>query len=123
MSRSTGWVKSTLCLFFFFSSRRRHTRFDCDWSSDVCSSDLNPGRTSTACSSAERARRSVRVLGRARAAGNCPGDRKSVVEGKSVDPGGCRIIKKKNSDRLCRQSSLLISDLPYTAQLHHLGPS
>src|SRR3989475_8059640 len=26
---------------FFFSSRRRHTRFDCDWSSDVCSSDLN----------------------------------------------------------------------------------
>src|SRR2546430_6107234 len=27
---------------FFFSSRRRHTRFDCDWSSDVCSSDLPP---------------------------------------------------------------------------------
>src|SRR5688572_4104678 len=26
--------------FFFFSSRRRHTRFDCDWSSYVCSSDL-----------------------------------------------------------------------------------
>src|SRR2546427_4485046 len=26
--------------FFFFSSRRRHTRFDCYWSSDVCSSDL-----------------------------------------------------------------------------------
>src|SRR5256886_660927 len=25
----------------FFSSRRRHTRFDCDWSSDVCSSDLS----------------------------------------------------------------------------------
>src|SRR5205085_8110512 len=29
-------------LTFFFSSRRRHTRFDCDWSSDVCSSDLHP---------------------------------------------------------------------------------
>src|SRR2546430_12519719 len=29
-------------LLFFFSSRRRHTRFDCDWSSDVCSSDLDP---------------------------------------------------------------------------------
>src|SRR4030066_1782076 len=27
-------------IFFFFSSRRRHTRFKCDWSSDVCSSDL-----------------------------------------------------------------------------------
>src|SRR3989475_4154029 len=46
----TRWVG-----LFFFSSRRRHTRFDCDWSSDVCSSDLdvdvgiasylmNPGR-------------------------------------------------------------------------------
>src|SRR6266511_4376396 len=29
-----------LYLFFFFSSRRRHTRFSRDWSSDVCSSDL-----------------------------------------------------------------------------------
>src|SRR3712207_9481415 len=27
-------------LFFFFSSRRRHTRYWRDWSSDVCSSDL-----------------------------------------------------------------------------------
>src|SRR2546430_13253170 len=35
--------------FFFFSSRRRHTIFDCDWSSDVCSSDLVliPGLDST----------------------------------------------------------------------------
>src|SRR2546430_9997700 len=31
-----------LLFVFFFSSRRRHTRFDCDWSSDVCSSDLTP---------------------------------------------------------------------------------
>src|SRR5256885_3058639 len=29
-------------LFFFFSSRRRHTRLQGDWSSDVCSSDLMP---------------------------------------------------------------------------------
>src|SRR5438132_6815769 len=29
-----------LYFFFFFSSRRRHTRSLCDWSSDVCSSDL-----------------------------------------------------------------------------------
>src|SRR5436309_9410460 len=34
-------VGEFLC-FFFFSSRRRHTRFSRDWSSDVCSSDL-PG--------------------------------------------------------------------------------
>src|SRR5256886_11002636 len=44
-----GRCRTVICLlplgiyvieFFFFSSRRRHTRFDCDWSSDVCSSDL-----------------------------------------------------------------------------------
>src|SRR5690349_22717145 len=29
-------------MFFFFSSRRRHTRSLRDWSSDVCSSDLSP---------------------------------------------------------------------------------
>src|SRR5690242_20995133 len=28
-------------IYFFFSSRRRHTRLTCDWSSDVCSSDLH----------------------------------------------------------------------------------
>src|SRR5256885_12495632 len=35
------WYLCRLCvLFFFFSSRRRHTRLQGDWSSDVCSSDL-----------------------------------------------------------------------------------
>src|SRR2546430_13248140 len=34
------WETARLHRCFFFSSRRRHTRFDCDWSSDVCSSDL-----------------------------------------------------------------------------------
>src|SRR5882762_11064346 len=32
--------ESVVSFFFFFSSRRRHTIFKCDWSSDVCSSDL-----------------------------------------------------------------------------------
>src|SRR5437588_10703364 len=38
-----------LLYFFFFSSRRRHTRSLCDWSSDVCSSDLErpPGLAET----------------------------------------------------------------------------
>src|SRR2546427_7624294 len=35
-------------MHFFFSSRRRHTRFDCDWSSDVCSSDLLSRRVTLA---------------------------------------------------------------------------
>src|SRR5256886_13583170 len=37
-------LMSCRLVIFFFSSRRRHTRFDCDWSSDVCSSDLTLGR-------------------------------------------------------------------------------
>src|SRR3990167_2455099 len=38
------WPHMSACRFFF-SSRRRHPRFDCDWSSDVCSSDLFTGAT------------------------------------------------------------------------------
>src|SRR6266498_3963840 len=35
------WLRTwSLPMFFFFSSRRRHTRCGRDWSSDVCSSDL-----------------------------------------------------------------------------------
>src|SRR5688572_16774532 len=48
-SGTTPYVHGALK--FFFSSRRRHTRFDCDWSSDVCSSDLRcdgPSRTRAA---------------------------------------------------------------------------
>src|SRR5476649_1527696 len=37
-------VPATSGTLFFFSSRRRHTRSLCDWSSDVCSSDLGSGR-------------------------------------------------------------------------------
>src|SRR5207253_3478552 len=50
-------------IFFFFSSRRRHTRWPRDWSSDVCSSDLpvctirelrGEGRVQTATGSESR---------------------------------------------------------------------
>src|SRR5690606_39873054 len=37
----------SLLLSFFFSSRRRHTRFSRDWSSDVCSSDLDARNNGT----------------------------------------------------------------------------
>src|SRR5690606_40190654 len=47
---------------FFFSSRRRHTRFSRDWSSDVCSSDLPDDRQS----------RSTRVLQQASGAHSLP---------------------------------------------------
>src|SRR6266849_10611796 len=79
---SKAWVVD--CVLFFFSSRRRHTRSTRDWSSDVCSSDLPDG---------DRLRRRPRHddgdrVGR---------DRKSVVEGKSVDLGGRRSSKRKKS--------------------------
>src|SRR6185312_8643514 len=48
--------KKRLGMFFFFSSRRRHTRSDRDWSSDVCSSDLRPSRSAN--------RRSARCMRR-----------------------------------------------------------
>src|SRR5688572_32515138 len=100
--------------FFFFSSRRRHTRFDCDWSSDVCSSDLRSWRhqwrrLGTRGESHRRgSRRGEAGVGpkggrrrhdqlRLRATSRRgPGKigRASCRE-KSVDRGGRRIIKKK----------------------------
>src|SRR5476649_2984409 len=52
--------------FFFFSSRRRHTRSLCDWSSDVCSSDLGSGspcawRTRDPVAAAGQDRKSTRL--------------------------------------------------------------
>src|SRR5436309_13708705 len=47
--------------YFFFSSRRRHTRFSRDWSSDVCSSDLNAQALAGLSSAAPSARQSLRV--------------------------------------------------------------
>ena len=46
---SVSWLEvtpissSVSSMSIFFSSRRRHTRSLCDWSSDVCSSDLYSG--------------------------------------------------------------------------------
>src|SRR6266481_8602616 len=45
----------TIAVFFFFSSRRRHTRWNCDWSSDVCSSDLPRGTKATSPIQIDRA--------------------------------------------------------------------
>src|SRR2546430_11544224 len=55
-----------LC-FFFFSSRRRHTRFDCDRSSDVCSSDLKPGEKNQPASQTDERADSIAAAISARA--------------------------------------------------------
>ena len=113
-----------LCLFcfffffFFFSSRRRHTRSLCDWSSDVCSSDLPIKKwvvPMVFCLGTEGSKISLFRNGwfqcfpvQELKVPKVPylemggykvfmfrKDRKSVVQGKSVDLGGRRIIKKK----------------------------
>src|SRR3712207_8998045 len=100
-------------LFVFFSSRRRHTRYWRDWSSDVCSSDLGEVREVPA-STAHRLRHLPRERpereralheeqrlhgphrrSRRRARTADGGGRKSVVLGKSGDLGGRRIVKKQ----------------------------
>src|SRR3712207_8524969 len=114
-------------LLLFFSSRRRHTIYWLDWSSDVCFSDpeltgrgqgpliLPPLLKLTSVEGGEdptrrRLRRSelapkeqavvdafveARLLTSGKSEGG--GDRKGVVWGKSVDLGGRRIIKKKET--------------------------
>src|SRR5690242_20880707 len=49
--------------FFFFSSRRRHTRLTCDWSSDVCSSDLAAGNRDQCDHAEEHASSVLHVTG------------------------------------------------------------
>src|SRR5256886_11443444 len=77
----------------FFTSRRRHTRFDCDWSSDVCSSDLLAPisvRAQTRRSLAEKAQTAIaRALGVPAPQGMSHARRPSRKgPGTSVDPPG-----------------------------------
>src|SRR2546421_1801384 len=68
---------------FFFSSRRRHTRSDRDWSSDVCSSDRSEEHTSELQSQAEDGIRDLIVTGVQTCA--LPIDRKSTRLNSSHD--------------------------------------
>src|SRR2546429_8956253 len=79
-------------IFFFFSSRRRHTRCSRDWSSDVCSSDLeNPGPDSL-----------LALLG-GPAAGALPGPRiPSRIDQETEQDGG------SENRALCTHGALII---------------
>src|SRR5438309_92172 len=63
---------------FFFSSRRRHTRWNCDWSSDVCSSDLAVSRTADG---------GIAVRIRGAASFNASAQPLYVVDGIPMQPG------------------------------------
>src|SRR5256885_15494078 len=82
---------------FFFSSRRRHTRLQGDWSSDVCSSDLTPSLTRVSIATgAICACAPPSPASRAEAKPEARGTRSEERRvGKGVDLGGRRIIKKK----------------------------
>src|SRR2546429_8652080 len=99
--------------FFFFSSRRRHTRCSRDWSSDVCSSDLVSAppacgfsrsfqltsRILTARPTPAPPRRARRSRTPAPSLPRTSGRRSEERRvGKSVDLGGRRIIKKKKKE-------------------------
>src|SRR5256886_9875565 len=102
---------------FLFSSRRRHTIFGCDWSSDVCSSDLSAGqrmlleagdyvsaaRYDAALRAAQELVAAAQHQIRARfdtclrgwfGGEAVAGDRKSRGQGKRGELGGRRSIKK-----------------------------
>src|SRR3546814_11306375 len=112
-----------VCLFFFFKQKTAYEMRISDWSSDVCSSDLQISCAATASpgygantrrGAHSRADREIKpcdhsspALSVHRAAcapgdGSSPGDRKSAVSGKGVagrvDLGGSRLSKKKKQD-------------------------
>src|SRR5207249_5537191 len=66
--------------FFFFSSRRRHTRSKRDWSSDVCSSDLED---------VPETRHSLEALHRGRRRGQGRGERRENHEKRTGPPDRC----------------------------------
>src|SRR5215203_6451681 len=70
------------CLFFFISSRRRHTRYWHDWSSDVCSSDLTTGTHGGGAARATIARGVPPDPGRRGAAGD--GGRAGTAGGRAL---------------------------------------
>src|SRR2546430_6458955 len=89
--------------FFFFSSRRRHTRFDCDWSSDVCSSDLLNSRRHGALRENPDEQSCLSIIGNThRSLGtprSCYEIGRASCRERGVDLGGRRIIKKKKKKK------------------------
>src|SRR5260370_26932013 len=79
---------------FFFSSRRRHTRFKCDWSSDVCSSDLF-----------EREKRTYRYEGTCRNLKDYPADIPHVVRFKMPQREGSLTFTDKVIGKISKERS------------------
>src|SRR2546430_17557922 len=89
---------------FFFSSRRRHTRFDCDWSSDVCSSDLAvvTGRAVEGDVAGARLDLADGELRDRRGPARCEIGRGSCRERGEISGGAGSLKKKKEDNRSSR---------------------
>src|SRR2546430_17733032 len=89
---------------FCFSSRRRHTRFDCDWSSDVCSSDLGiAGDPAASRALAERVRAGVAAGGLVYEGGFSVGGARVWREGGAVSgPKGGARSEERRVGKECR---------------------
>src|SRR5437763_13422966 len=81
-------------LIFFFSSRRRHTRYIGDWSSDVCSSDLPSARRQHG----QRAHRDPRVTRYPRAEGGAASRRPTARIAGGPRPGSPRAWARSRSE-------------------------
>src|SRR4051812_50037896 len=87
----------TFVLFFFFSSRRRHTRLTCDWSSDVCSSDLAWRAWAPAGAGPDVPRKGAEGAGRVKCRPRSRSEERRVGE-EGRDRGAADDLKKKKRD-------------------------
>src|SRR6266508_372918 len=114
-------------MFFFFSSRRRHTRWPRDWSSDVCSSDLQE-KTENRNRSTDRAEQTSRRLPRKR---RHPPVLARIIH-ERLRPSRGSFPPDTSSDLLCDAPGIAVVGLPRpdekslagtrcTSASHHLG--
>src|SRR5256886_6737644 len=104
---------------FFFSSRRRHTRFDCDWSSDVCSSDLprllmlgaQPRQGVGMCSYTSRAAALALLVGALACSDRPPGTAPDAAGGPNL------LSTATNPEFLARSLALALGDPVFRAHV------
>ena len=97
---------------FFCKQKTAYEIVDCDWSSDVCSSDLRGANATETLWHLGLVSDSEYLLAKGTDPEEHYQDRKSVVSGKSVDLGGRRIIKKKKNNPLHSSARYLASQPP-----------
>src|SRR5690242_21613003 len=89
--------------YFFFSSRRRHTRLTCDWSSDVCSSDLTVARDGSGILSNEDAIKQYKDTGEHLGIFNTPEEADRYGE----------MLHNSQADIYTKPSTVSIDDIPH----------